>query len=183
VAVKATAPAAVHLSQLLSSPPPLINLNASQHEMTHYTGIPATPPPRRNNKVDRQWYQAQRKMEQAMHMLVHSLEQPNPQNIQGIGAWIRSAWEDAHQARRQFQAGRQAHQLQPRQDDTQPQLLTAEEKEKIMRSRSRPRTRSQWGQESQPSQWGRPWEPKTSGKGKGKGKGKGRSQSKGTSQM
>lgn len=177
--VEPTQPSAQFLCQVLSSPPPIDKLKASEKVMPCYANIPLTPPPRKN-RIDTQLYTGQKKLEHAMHMITHHLETGDQEAI-GIGAaWIRSAWEDMHQQRRTLMAGKQAFKLDPRADDTRPRLLTKEEEQKIQRQRRpKPRARPFWG-EAQSSNF-RPTEAPhyrsktpTTPRGKGKGKGKGK---------
>ena len=177
--VEPSTPAAQFLCQVMSSPPPLDKLKASEKIMPCYAHIPLTPPPRKN-RIDTQLYTGQKKLEHAMHMLTHHLETGDREAI-GIGAaWVRSAWEDMHQQRRTLYAGKQAFKLDHRADDTRPRLLSKEEEQKIQRQRRpKPRARPFWG-ESQSSNFRSndpppyrsktPTTPRAKGRGKGKGK-------------
>ena len=65
--------------------------NASNN-LPKYTNVPTTPPPRRT-KPDQMVYQAQRKMEEIMHMLIHLTETQDMKHIPVIAALMRSAWQ------------------------------------------------------------------------------------------
>ena len=180
-AVEATQEGALNLCQVLSLPPPLDQLRASEKSMPFYTKVPQTPPARKN-RVDANLCNAQKKMECAMHMLVHHLETNDKEAI-GVGAaFVRSAWEDLQQQRRFLMAGKQSFKLEHRADDTRPKLLSKEEEQKIGRGRNpKPRARSFWGEASSSShafssneQQHRRRTPTPRAKGKGKGgRGKG----------
>ena len=140
-AVEPSSPAAQFLCQVLSTPPPIDKLKASEKIMPCYAHIPQTPPPRKN-RIDTQLYTGQKKLEHAMHMITHHIETGDREAI-GIGAaWIRSAWEDMHQQRRSLMAGKESFKLDPSADDTRPRLLSKEEEQKIQRQMStKPRAR------------------------------------------
>ena len=180
-AIEASGERAQFLCQVLSSPPPLENLRASEKSMPCYTKVPQTPPPRKN-RLDSNLFNAQKKMELAMHMLVHHMEKNDKEAI-GVGAaFVRSAWEDIHQQRRFLIAGRQSFKLDHRVDDTRPRLLSKEEEQKIgKKSKPKPRARPFWGDANSSSNAfpapeqqhrNRSSTPRSKGKGKG-GRGKG----------
>ena len=181
VAVEPSQEGAQFLCQVLSAPPPLDQLRASEKSLPCYKHVPQTPPPRGKNRVDSALFNAQKKMEQAMHLLVHNIETGDRETLSLSAAWIRSSWEDIQQQRRHLLAGKQSFKLDPRVDDTRPKLLSKEEEQKIIRTtrKPKPRARSFWGEAS--SSTGRfqsheqqSSKPHTPRKGKGKrGKGKG----------
>jgi hypothetical protein len=171
---------AVALGKLLGNPPPLGQLKATIQNLPQYQGVPTTAPPRKN-RIDWNLFQAQKKMEAAMHMQMHFMEQNDKKHMAVVAALTRSAWEDINQNRRALLAGKQAHRLQQRQDNDQARLLTKEEEEKIKPrpkfNKPTPTTPSWIKPSSSSSNWREQrsrssdrWETK---KGKGKGKGKG----------
>lgn len=88
-------------------------------QIVHYAGIPPTPPPRRN-KVDYNLYTIERKMELALHLLIHSLEKDHKPTLATAAGYIRSALQDTHEQRRAYLAGREAWKLEKRHDDNKP---------------------------------------------------------------
>lgn len=147
-----------------------------------FNKIPQSPAPR-NNKIDRQLYQPQRKMEKAMNLLVQQVEKgDNDHRALALAATCcRSAWEDLQQQRRSLYAGKAAHALPRRPDDQRPRLLTQEEEEKIKKVQrpAKPRTRTFWGEAtSSNSSWGKGTQNRgrSTSRQRGKGKGKGNKQ-------
>jgi hypothetical protein len=174
-------PEGTRLAKLFGSPPPLQDLKHLEGGITRYSGVPETPPPRRH-KVDNQLTTVQRKLEAAMHLMVHYFESKDKGALAASGAYLRSASEDVLQQRRTFMAGRQAWKLPRRADDNRPTLLTEDEEKKLKPDRQ-PRTeyrfrppQQQVGASSS-SRWEPRWESRppfrTPSRGKGKGKGKG----------
>ena len=160
----------ITLTHLLATPPSLEQLKFQMQTMTRYTGVPATPNPRRN-KIDRGLWSAQHKIEGCLHHICHFLETQDDRAL-GVGAAMaRSAWEDLHQQRRTVLAGRQAFKLEPRIDDDRPKLFSKEESSKIILRESpkqnKKPARFNFGENSQSSG---PRNPPPRGKGKGKGK-------------
>ena len=172
-------PEAVELCQVLGSPPPFDSMKHLAKSTTKYTGICATPPFRPQHRLDASLQMPQQKLEMAMHSLVHHVETNDKQALLHTAAWIRSAWEDLHQQRRQTLAGKQSFKLDKRTDDNRPRLLTQEEESKITISRPRPQPKPArfWGDTSSGEHrrynYGPQQPPKSSGKGRGKGRGKG----------
>ena len=175
----------VNFVTLLRTPPPIAQLRASQASIIRYAGVPETPAARRN-RVDTQLQTAQLKLENTLHLLCHNMETNNPAALGAAAAFARSAWQDLHEQRRSFLAGKQAWKLDPRPDDCRPRLLTIDEEKKIERQ---PRTSStRWGSNNwNTNSWGqqqggnRPWSgsrTRSQSAGKGKGRGKPRYQQK-----
>lgn len=156
-------------------------------DQVQYKGVPQTPTARQH-KIDQKLCQTQKKLELAMHLMVHQQETQNPHCQEVLAAAIRSAWEDLLQQRRTLMAGRQASKLEAREDDNRARLLSKEEEEKVEKARSaRARIFSanpNWRSRSVPGN-ARPYsftkfptqpkQGKGNGKGKGTGKGKGKS--------
>ena len=140
--------------------------------MNKFQGVPQTTAPRQH-KTDKQLYNAQRKMENAMQLLLNYTETNDKKDLTTLAAHLRSAWEDTQQHRRWLLAGKQAYKLEKRQDDTRPRLLTEEENKKIQRF-PKP-TASNWGNR-RPNMNGRDQaqfstsQPKEKGQGKGERK-------------
>ena len=182
-----TQPGAISLVNLLSKPPPLDLISKQLKDSVQYKGVPNTPAPRQHH-IDIKLQAIQRKIEVAMHMLVHQQEAPSQEVhcLEELAAILRSTWEDVHQQRRVLMAGKFAPKLDNRSDDTRNKLLSKEEEERISKSRSarqasfRPQTtwrsRSQPGaarpfplQSSQFPSNNKPFHSKDKVKGKGKG--------------
>ena len=172
----------VRLAKLFEQPPPLQELKAMEGGIHRYSGVPETPPPRRH-RVDTQLHTVQKKMELAMHLMVHCLEKNDKVALATAGAFLRSGAEDVLQQRRSFMAGKQAWKLPRRPDDNRPTLLTEDEEKRIKpdrQPRQEFRFRPQPAQGSMPStstssRWDTKWEPRprfrSASRGKGKGKG------------
>lgn len=171
---------------MLTNPPDLQSLKKIMGQVPLYQGVPETPGPRRN-KVDSQLWSAQRKVELAMHLLTHYVEGGDMTTIGSTAAFMRSAWQDLHENRRHYLAGRQSWKLDPRVDDKKPKLLSVEEEKKLRPPREggaqehqRGRTQwraSDWNGPSGGKGFGKPkWyqRPRSRSQGKGsKGRGKG----------
>ena len=95
-----------------------------------YSGVPESANPRRN-KIDMQWWQCQHKIELTMNLLVQYFETNSVDALGASAAFLRSAWEEANEARRGYLAGRQAWKLNHRQDDKRARLLSEDEEKKI----------------------------------------------------
>ena len=169
-----TQPGASAMAALIPEPPSLEMLRHNAQNITKYQGVPPTPAPRKN-RMDAKLYQPQLKLENALHCLIHYMETRQEVALGQVAAWTRSAYEDIHQTRRGWYAGRQAYKLDPRQDDDRPKLLSQEEQAKIRPPKPKPRpAKYNWGannasSSTQPAPF--PFQ-KPQGKGKGKGKGK-----------
>lgn len=159
--VQPTGPGAP-LCDLLQSPPPLTMLRAQQQSCPAptYDKIPETPAARRN-QMDAKLQMPQHKLENCMHTLVHALETNNPASISTAAAFVRSAWEDIHQLRREMIAGKGRSKLDRRTDDNRARLLTTEEEHKVQQARTQ---RPQWRSST--------FRPTADRGGKGKGKGR-----------
>ena len=176
---------AVSLSLLLAGPPPLGHLKKAEENITQYTSIPITVPPRAN-RIDRGLFVAQKKMENTMHLITHHFETGDKTALAMAAAVSRSAWEDINQQRRALLVGKQVQVLDKRKDDERPRLLSEAEDQRMARA-SRPSFKQGKGQPrfTKPN-----WAPSTSsgggfprsrsssngrarpgGRGKGKGKG------------
>ena len=105
--VACTAAASAALAPLLAVPPPLERINECTKQVPHYEHVPETPPPRKN-KYDHAYYNPQKKLEAAMHMLVHFLEKgsQDESTLGHIAALQRSVWEDLQQSRRSLLAAK-----------------------------------------------------------------------------
>ena len=165
-------PSSCMLCSLLHDPPPLEMVRTLETGGARYQQIPDTPAPRRFGP-DRQWYNVQMKLENAMHAMVHTVETQEPENIKYTAALIRSAWEDCQQNRRALLAGKERAKLDKRVDDNRPRLLSKEEESKMSRGREQFQPRKLFPQA--------PWpkfrsnsQQREQGKGKGTGKGKGK---------
>jgi hypothetical protein len=178
-------PHACTLASLMSDPPPLEALQSHSQTVTYaYDGVPQTAPPR-NHKVDRDLCTIQQKIERAMHALVHHQETGDNNNLAIVAANLRSAWEDVHQQRRNFSAGKNKAALEPRQDVTGPRLFSPEEESKMQKqnsastsSSSRFRGRSSFRQTRFPQERSRSRSATRNSKSFGKGsRGKGKQQS------
>ena len=166
------------LAQMLATPPELQQLKNKTATLQLYSGVPETPPPRRN-KVDTQLYNAQKKVETAMHLLVNFMDSGDLAQIGSTGAFLRSTHQDLQEQRRTYLAGRQSWKLDPRSDDARPKLLNAEEEKKIRTPQERrpgPRTTQPFV--PPPTGWGKgdnKWygssssRPRSRSQGKGKG--------------
>ena len=173
--IEASKPNAQYLCQVLSAPPPLDTLRASEKCMVNYKHVPQTPAPRKN-RIDTNLHNPQRKLEHAMNMMVHQLETDDKEALGISAAWVRSAWEDLNQQRRFLLAGKQSFKLDHRANDTRPRLLTKEEEQKIARPRPKPRARPFWGESTSSRSTYAPeqqthYKPKTPNTPRGKGKG------------
>ena len=173
--------ASQQLCTLLENPPPVELLGRPDLDI-RFSKIPQTPAPR-NNRVDRQLYQPQKKMEKAMNLLVQQIEKGDQDHraLALAATCCRSAWEDLQQHRRSLYAGKAAHALPRRPDDQRPRLLTPEEEEKIRKVQrpTKPRSRSFWGEAtSSNSSWGKGAQNRnrSNSRQRGKGKGKGNKQ-------
>ena len=170
--VSPSLPSSCMLCSLLNQPPPLEMVRSLETGGTRYNQIPETPAPRRYGP-DRQLYNIQKKLEDAMHAMVHMVETKEPENIKYTAALVRSAWEDCHQSRRALLAGKERVKLDKRQDDTRARLLSKEEESKLTKGREQFQPRRLFPQS--------PWpkfrsnsQTREQGKGKGTGKGKGK---------
>ena len=125
-----------HLCRLLGSAPPLGAL-AHQNDggrPPRYVGVPRTVPPRKN-RIDRDLWQAQWKLERAMHEMVTAMKLDDKSPMIRAAACIRSSWKDLHQQRRRLLAGKATYQLEARADEDRPRLLSKDEEAKIRRPR------------------------------------------------
>ena len=161
---------ACNLVDLLESPPPMSLLKSDSLNITPYIKIPSTPSSRKNI-MDQKLYMPQKKLEEAMQHMVHSLETHDPQGIQVAAGFVRSAWEDLNQGRRELFAGRQRNKLDKRTDDNRPRLLTREEEIKIQQAPRFQGNKGQGNKQAYPRQQ-YPRQEQPQGKGKGKGKGR-----------
>ena len=164
--VSASSPVACALCDLLEHPPPL-ELLKGPSQSACYAKIPETPSSRKH-PIDQKLQIPQKKMEIAMHKLVLSLDTNDTREVQTAAAFIRSAWEDLQQQRRELVAGRNKNKLDRRPDDTKARLLTPEEEAKVRPPP--PPSRHQWGK---PSGGHHDFHGQSAHKG-GKGQGKGR---------
>jgi hypothetical protein len=112
--------------------PPLEQVRALQKDLKPIQGLPETVPPRRTYK-DRQIFTVQQKQEQALTLLVETVEATavNHPSFLTAAALIRSAWEDLHEIRRRDLVGNQAHKLEKREDSSQLRLLSEGEEKTI----------------------------------------------------
>ena len=174
-------PGAQALTTLLKSPPPLELLRHSAQQLVKFRGVPPTPGPRPNNRLDRDMFHTQAKIENGHHCLVGFMETRDEERLAATAAWLRSAHEDLHHMRRSWLAGRQSFKLPPRPDDDRPRLLTAEETKLIRQSRPQQQPQA-YNWKTRPPTWRGNYQrdrsrSRSQGRGKGKGKGKGRGKS------
>ena len=126
-----------------------------------------------------QWWQCQHKIELTMNLLVQYFETNSVDALGASAAFLRSAWEEANEARRGYLAGRQAWKLNHRQDDKRARLLSEDEEKKIRnetkrkgkgKGNARPWFSSWQDKQSTPrNDWGRNWRSRSRSQGKGKG--------------
>ena len=165
------------LAQMLATAPELQQLKTKATTVQLYSGVPETPPPRRN-KVDTQLYNAQKKVETTMHLLVNFMESGDLTQIGTAAAFLRSTHQDLQEQRRSYLAGRQSWKLDPRADDAKPKLLSAEEEKKIRAPQERrpgPRTTQPFV--PPPTGWGKgesKWFPSSSPRSRSRSQGRGK---------
>ena len=152
------------LAKMLESPPELQALKTKAATVLMYSGVPETPPPRRN-KVDNNLCNCQKKVETAMHLLVNFMEKGDLADIGTTAAFLRSVHQDLQEQRRSYLAGRQSWKLDPRQDDQRPKLLSVEEEKKIRQPQDSGRKSGEWKGKQ-------PFQPTPPGWGKGEGQGR-----------
>ena len=75
----------VALAKLLGEAPPLGQLKASTQGIRQFQGVPQTPTPRKN-KIDFHLFQAQKKLEDAMHMQMNFMESNEKRDISLMAA-------------------------------------------------------------------------------------------------
>jgi len=80
--------AAVSFCARLAPPPALDVLKGLESAVPKYQSIPVTPAPRKYSK-DISLYQAQKKAEHAMHLLVHAVETKDMQHLNTTAVWVR----------------------------------------------------------------------------------------------
>jgi hypothetical protein len=81
-----------------------------------------------------------------MHAAISSLDSANPKRLATALGYMRSAWEDIHQSRRQAFAGRQRTKLDSRPDDNRTRLLTKDEEKEVEKGRMS-KQKQHWGKE------------------------------------
>ena len=138
--------------------------------MKFYSGVPQAPPARRN-RLDQNLYQAQKKAENALHLLIHTVETDDFENLHATSAWVRSLWQDLQEIRRHLLAG-DTQTLDPRPDLTTSRLLTKEEEQRLRQKHQQSQHRGRGRAQSRPPQ-NRPRSRSNFRNGKGEGKGKG----------
>ena len=109
-------------------------LDAAADKTKVYCGLPQTPPARGSDGQDKFLAGLQRKLGTAMAALVESAElKEGPTGRAHMAAlgFLRSAFEDVHQERRARAAGYQRAVLEPRPDQVQASLFSAEEQAKL----------------------------------------------------
>ena len=154
----ATTPDGQLLGKLLSQPPPLLDLKHAQSDIKLYQDVPESPPPTRHIQ-DKRLFDAQVKIEAALHLIMQSMEINDKQPTVEACAWLRSSWEDLLQARRKGFAGKQAWKLDARKDDNKPKLVSPEEEKKLRTGKGKGtgkgngKGKGAWGTQ-RPSQWG-----------------------------
>lgn len=171
--------------------PPLEGLAEMMRSIPLYRGIPQTAAAGNGGGGD--LTQISRKLEATLNLLVSQADQPaNPGLLRMTVALIRSALEDALQARKRMEAGGRRHLLDPRPDRAVRDLLSEEERKRVgssaatsrgqsrLRSRSRGRGRAQSAHPPAAATWRTPspaWRapsPAFRGRNRGSGRGYGR---------
>lgn len=163
---------AIVFCKRLATPPPLDLLKNSKTDLTMYSNIPQAPPPRRN-RLDQQLQQAQQKAENAMHLMVHTMETDDLVHLNQASAWIRSLWQDLQETRRHLLVGNNHNTLEPRPDLTTSRLLTREEEQKVRQKQFTSNHRGRGRPQSRPAVQNTRPRSRSNFRGKGKGKGKG----------
>lgn len=156
----ATSPDGQLLGKLLSQPPPLLDLKNAQSDIKLFQDVPESPPPTRQIQ-DKRLFDAQVKIEAALHLIMQSLDINDKQPTIEAAAWLRSSWEDLLQTRRKAFAGKQSWKLDARKDDNKPKLVSPEEEKKLRTGKGKGtgkgtgKGKGQWGnQRSSSSSWG-----------------------------
>ena len=168
-------PIGQQIGQMLAAPPPLQQLKHTQQAIRLYSGVPETPLPTKA-PADKWHFDAQVKVEAAMHLMLRSLEEDDKDHVVQAFAWLRSSWEDQLQTRRRSFAGHQSWKLDPRKDDNKPRLVTIEEEKKLQQGKSKGKGKGP------PSTTPRTWNgDKTSSNSRSWGRGKGKSRSSSSS--
>ena len=162
---------------MMEIPPDLESLRNQEKHLPRYEHVPETPPPRKSH-LDHERQRLCKKIEMAMHAAISSLDSGNPEHLAMALGYMRSAWEDIHQSRRQAFAGRQRTKLDSRPDDNRTRLLTKDEEKEVEKGRMS-KQKQHWGKGKGRGKgstgwnathtWSE-WKPRSSGKGKGKGK-------------
>ena len=130
---------AAGFAQLCALPPPLSRITQTVKELPRYTGIPQTPPPRKQ-RVDQSLAAMQRKLEMCMNAIVHHLEEGDQNSLGVAGALVTSTLDCIQQSRRRILAGMQSYALKARPESHQPRLLDEVEENKVRRARATSRT-------------------------------------------
>lgn len=175
------------LVRRLKHAPPLVELRDYSESIKHRVeGVPITPPARRNT-IDRSWQEVGAKLELAMHAAVPAMDGINDAatraTFEKVAMFIRSAWQDVHEARRRLLAG--STPLDRRADAGGARLLTdAEEKRvrmdrKAAASKKNKPSKDKKGKKRRGDYYNGGKQPKGKNPTGGKGKGKKRSKGKG----
>ena len=157
-------PIGQQIGQMLVSPPPLQQLKQTQQAIRLYSGVPETPLAT-DSESDKWHFDAQVKVEAAMHLLLRSLEEDDKDHVIQAFAWLRSSWEDQLQIRRRSLAGEQSWKLDPRADDNKPRLVSLEEEKKLNQGKGKSKgkghttsTYKNWNDDGQRFSTSRPWD-------------------------
>ena len=121
---------AKQMQELIIKAPPLALLKLSNEQVQGYTHVPETPPPRANAR-DRSLALTQKKVGNAMQLIIDAQEHSNLTAMGAALGFVRSAWEDLQQERRRLIAGGNSWRLQPTEDQSEARLLSEEEEKKI----------------------------------------------------
>ena len=167
-------PIGQQVGQMLAMPPPLQQLKQTQQAIRLYSGVPETPLPTKA-VTDKRQFDAQVKIEAAMHLMLRSLEDDDQDYVIQAFAWLRSSWEDQLQTRRRSFAGKQSWKLDPRSDDNKPRLVSLEEEKKLKQGKGKGKGKGQ--STPPPRQWNSGWQASSSNRSWGRGKGRSRSAS------
>ena len=124
---------AVSLSLLLAGPHPLGNLKRAEENITQYTSIPVTVPPRAN-RIDRGLFVAQKKMENTMHLITHHFETGEKTALAMAAAISWSVWEDINEQRWALLVVKHVQVLDKRKDEERPRLLSEADDQRMART-------------------------------------------------
>ena len=127
---------AIAMATLLEKAPEQGLLTKARAEVILYKKLPRTPAARADPK-DKQLQRTQVKLELALNLIVQHLDFGSGSALAGSAAYLRSAYEDLQQDRRQLMAAGQRSKLNKREDNKQPRLLSEEEERKIQEGKAK----------------------------------------------
>ena len=122
------------LMALWSTPPLLIAIKHIVQKYERFNNVPATPAAR-EHRLDRQLFFVQHRLEMAMHILLHQLENPADETLLDLAAILRSVFEEVFQQRRVLAAKGRTSLLNPRPDKGTNSLLSDEEERRLHRAK------------------------------------------------